>query len=84
MDITILLEYGWTLLILIGLEGILAADNAVVIAVLVKHLPRENRKKHFFTACWVHSYSGLQQSPLLACFKDFRFLNPQLFYLSVG
>ncbi|RKJ33352.1 hypothetical protein D7X33_39170, partial [Butyricicoccus sp. 1XD8-22] len=48
MDITILLEYGWTLLILIGLEGILAADNAVVIAVMVKHLPREKQKKALF------------------------------------
>ncbi|HBZ08782.1 MAG TPA: hypothetical protein DEO65_02715 [Bacillus bacterium] len=48
MDITLLLEYVWILLILIGLEGILAADNAVVIAVIVKHLPREKQKKALF------------------------------------
>lgn len=37
------MEYGWTLLILIGLEGILSADNALVMAVIAKHLP--NRQK---------------------------------------
>nr|WP_263617310.1 hypothetical protein [Solibacillus faecavium] len=29
MDISLLLEYGWVLLLLIGLEGLLAADNAL-------------------------------------------------------
>lgn len=48
MDISILLEYGWVLLVLIGLEGILAADNAVVMAVMVKHLPTEQQKKALF------------------------------------
>ncbi|MCF6409285.1 TerC family protein [Pseudalkalibacillus salsuginis] len=42
------LEYAWTLLILIGLEGLLSADNALVIAVMVKHLPKEQRKKALF------------------------------------
>ena len=36
----ILLEYAWVLIVLIVLEGLLAADNAVVMAVMVKHLPR--------------------------------------------
>lgn len=48
MDIGLLMEYGWVLLILIGLEGILAADNALVIATMVKHLPKEKRKKALF------------------------------------
>ncbi|MCA1056670.1 TerC family protein [Rossellomorea aquimaris] len=48
MDASMLLEYGWVLLILVGLEGILAADNAVVMAVMVKHLPPEQRKKALF------------------------------------
>lgn len=39
------LEYGWTLLILIFLEGILSADNALVMAVMAKHLPDEQKKK---------------------------------------
>lgn len=30
MDAAIILEYGWVLLVLIGLEGILAADNALL------------------------------------------------------
>lgn len=43
-----LVEYGWVLLVLVGLEGILAADNAVVMAVMVKHLPQEQQKKALF------------------------------------
>lgn len=48
MDIGLLLEYGWVLLVLIMLEGILAADNALVMAIMVKHLPEEQRKKALF------------------------------------
>ena len=44
----ILLEYAWVLLVLVGLEGLLAADNAVVMAVMVKHLPKEQQKKALF------------------------------------
>ncbi|HLU22800.1 MAG TPA: hypothetical protein VKZ77_10015 [Bacillaceae bacterium] len=42
---SILLEYGWALLILIGLEGLLSADNALVLAVIAKHLPEDQKKK---------------------------------------
>lgn len=45
---TLLLEYAWVLLVLIGLEGLLAADNAVVMAVMVKHLPKRQQKKALF------------------------------------
>ncbi|WP_018664975.1 TerC family protein [Heyndrickxia acidiproducens] len=48
MDISLILEYAWVLLILVGLEGILAADNAVVMAVMVKHLPQDQQKKALF------------------------------------
>lgn len=48
MDVALLLEYGWVLLVLIALEGILAADNALVMAVIVKHLPAEKRRKALF------------------------------------
>ncbi|WP_406946040.1 TerC family protein [Halobacillus sp. SY10] len=48
MDFGLVMEYSWVLLILIGLEGILAADNALVIATMVKHLPEEKRKKALF------------------------------------
>ncbi|MGF7029400.1 YkoY family integral membrane protein [Paenibacillus mucilaginosus] len=48
MDMTILLEYGWVLLILILLEGLLATDNALVLAIMVKHLPEEARKRALF------------------------------------
>ncbi|HUC91170.1 MAG TPA: TerC family protein [Paenibacillus sp.] len=48
MDTGILLEYAWVLIVLIGLEGILAADNALVISIMVKHLPEKERKKALF------------------------------------
>lgn len=48
MDWMLLLEYGWVLLLLIALEGLLAADNALVIAVMVKHLPEDERKRALF------------------------------------
>ncbi|WP_347862136.1 TerC family protein [Salimicrobium sp. PL1-032A] len=48
MEAQLLIEYGWVLIVLIGLEGILAADNALVLAIMVKHLPPEKRKKALF------------------------------------
>lgn len=48
MDFSILLEYGWVLIVLVVLEGLLAADNAVVLAVMVKHLEPKQRKKALF------------------------------------
>lgn len=42
---SIWLEYGWALLILIGLEGLLSADNALVLAVIAKHLPEDQKKR---------------------------------------
>lgn len=48
MDISMIMEYIWVLIVLVGLEGILAADNAVVMAVMVKHLPQHLQKKALF------------------------------------
>lgn len=49
MTFQLFLEYFWVLLILIGLEGLLAADNALVLAIMVKHLePKEQRKALFY------------------------------------
>lgn len=48
MEMSILLEYGWVLLILIAIEGLLAADNALVMAIMVKHLPEKERKRALF------------------------------------
>ncbi len=42
---TIWLEYAWALLILIGLEGLLSADNALVLAVIARHLPEDQKKR---------------------------------------
>lgn len=48
MDAQLILEYLWVLVILIGLEGLLAADNALVLAIMVKHLPEKQRRKALF------------------------------------
>ncbi|RIW38477.1 hypothetical protein D3H55_02780 [Bacillus salacetis] len=48
MDWALIMEYLWVLLLLIGIEGLLAADNALVLAIMVKHLPEEERKKALF------------------------------------
>lgn len=44
----LIIEYAWVLLVLVGLEGLLAADNALVLAIMVKHLPKKQRKKALF------------------------------------
>src|SRR5690625_4483376 len=44
----LIIEYVWVLIVLIGLEGLLAADNALVLAVMVKHLPEKKRKRALF------------------------------------
>ncbi len=43
-----MLEYLWVLLILVALEGLLAADNALVLAIIVKKLPEHERRKALF------------------------------------
>ncbi|MFI3134715.1 TerC family protein [Staphylococcus warneri] len=48
MDPSLLLSYAWVILVLVFLEGLLAADNAIVMAVMVKHLPPAQRKKALF------------------------------------
>ena len=42
---TLWLEYAWALFILIGLEGLLSADNALVLAVIAKHLPEDQKRR---------------------------------------
>ncbi len=48
MDPSLILPYLWVLVVLVFLEGLLAADNAIVMAVMVKHLPSNQRKKALF------------------------------------
>ncbi|QLK85665.1 TerC family protein [Staphylococcus sp. 17KM0847] len=48
MDPSLLLSYGWVVIVLVFLEGLLAADNAIVMAVMVRHLPPKQRKKALF------------------------------------
>ena len=44
-----------TIVLLVLLEGLLSADNALVLAVLVLGLPKHQQKKPFGTASWARS-----------------------------
>lgn len=57
---SIWLEYVWALLILIGLEGLLSADNALVLAVIAKHLPEDQKKERLITEFLWHLFFGLE------------------------
>lgn len=48
MGAELLIEYLWVLVVLVALEGLLAADNALVLAIMVRHLPEKQRKKALF------------------------------------
>ncbi|WP_085993977.1 TerC family protein [Oceanobacillus senegalensis] len=48
MGAELIIEYLWVLVVLIALEGLLAADNALVLAIMVRHLPEKQRKRALF------------------------------------
>ncbi len=65
MDIGLITQYATVGLVLIILQGLLSADNAMVMAVLVRPLPDDQRKKHCSTALSEHlSYVSWQFSLL--------------------
>ncbi|WP_223593910.1 TerC family protein [Neobacillus bataviensis] len=45
MEVSLFLEYGWILIILIVLEGLLSTDNALVLAIMARHLPVKQQRK---------------------------------------
>ena len=50
MDSQIIIQYLIVLLSLIVLEGLLSADNAIVLAVMVRHLPLKEQKHAIWTS----------------------------------
>lgn len=48
MGTELIIEYLWVLAVLVALEGLLAADNALVLAIMVRHLPEKQRKRALF------------------------------------
>src|SRR5699024_4619164 len=48
MEIQLIIAYLRVFLVLVGLERLLAADNTIVLAVMVKHLPKKERRKPLF------------------------------------
>ncbi len=61
----------WVLIILIFLEGLLSADNALVLAIMSKHLPKEQQKKRLILGCFWLLYLGLVQSSSFRTFSMF-------------
>jgi YkoY family integral membrane protein len=45
MDLSLFLQYGSILLVLVVLEGLLSADNALVLAIMAKGLPEDQQKR---------------------------------------
>jgi YkoY family integral membrane protein len=43
---------GWYILVLVFLEGLLSADNALVLAVMVRHLPKGEQKRALRYGIW--------------------------------
>ena len=87
MDPSLILPYLWVLLVLVFLEGLLAADNAVVMAVMVKHLPPEQRKKALFyglLGAFVFRFSSLFLISIIAHFWWIQALGAiYLLYMSI-
>ena len=48
VDAGLLIQYGFVLLMLVAMEGILSADNALVMAVMVRPLAPSLRPKALF------------------------------------
>src|SRR5262245_52023483 len=45
-------EFAWYIGALVFLEGLLSADNALVLAVMVRHLPRDQQRRVLFYGIW--------------------------------
>lgn len=88
MELSILLEYGWVLFVLVLLEGILAADNALVLAALVKPLPEELRRKALFyglIGAFVLRFLSLFMVSMLSTYWQFQAIGAAyLLYLSAN
>ena len=81
-----LAEYAWALLILIGLEGLLSADNALVLAVIAKHLPEDQKKKainYGIIMAFVFASRLYLRYRLLRTSGKYRRLEPYLLYLGL-
>ena len=59
MDTQVLIQYVIVLLSLILLEGLLSADNAIVLAVMVRHLPPKEQKHALMYGLAAVSYTHL-------------------------
>ncbi|UBH23057.1 TerC family protein [Macrococcus armenti] len=87
MDPSIIITYLWVVLVLVVLEGLLAADNAIVMAVMVKHLPEEKRKKALFyglVGAFIFRFAALFAISFLAKYWQIQALGAAyLLYMSI-
>jgi YkoY family integral membrane protein len=79
---------GWYILVLVFLEGLLSADNALVLAVMVRHLPKNEQKRVLRYGIWgavVFRLVAVLLSAILIRFWYFKvFGGLYLLYLSIA
>ena len=54
--------FAWYIGVLVLLEGLLSADNALVLAVMVRHLPKNQQRRVLFWGIWAQSGSAFWPS----------------------
>lgn len=79
---------GWYVMVLVFLEGLLSADNALVLAVMVRHLPRDGQRRALRYGIWgafVFRLIAVLLSSKLIGYWQFKFVGGiYLIYLSVS
>ena len=79
---------GWYIMVLVFLEGLLSADNALVLAVMVRHLPRNEQRRALRYGIWgafVFRLIAVILSSKLIEFWQFKFIGGlYLVYLSLS
>lgn len=79
---------GWYVMVLVFLEGLLSADNALVLAVMVRHLPRVEQKRALRYGIWgafIFRLIAVVLSSKLIEYWQFKFVGGiYLIYLAVA
>ena len=87
LTVTDLPMVGWYIMVLVFLEGLLSADNALVLAVMVRHLPRVEQRRALRYGIWgafVFRLIAVILSSRLIEYWQFKFVGGiYLVYLSI-
>ena len=76
--------FAWYIGVLVLLEGLLSADNALVLAVMVRHLPKNQQRRVLFWGIWgavgFRVLALLLSSVLLAIFGSAKYLEAATYF----